>query len=792
MMNKTYFLTANPVWPQISNEEMNYIIGFRAILKTSALKTTYLNVTAATFYRVCINGDFVAYGPARAAKGHFRVDSIDITDKLCNPTNIVTIEVGVYNTQTSYIMEQDPFVQAEIVSEDHILASTLGEGSSFKAYHLTDRVQKTPRYSLQRGFLEYYKQSTSTYSWKTDSNAALEELPLNILEAKTLLNRSVDYPLYEIKTPEILIKEEQFFVDNEKEATWRPIFTRMVGKITKGFEDPTLEVNPVEILNKITPSKTTLLNESLYNAHSFSFLPHTSMLFEFSKNHSGFIGAKIEVVEDSVLYFVFDEVLTNGDVDIKRAQVNTILAYELKKGTYQLESLEVYTLKYLKVIQFKGKCRIQQLYLREYANPLTEKALFECNRQELNALFHAGVETYRQNAVDLFTDCPSRERAGYLCDSYFIARAAYRLSGNTKVEDNFLENYLMAKNFDRLPEGMIPMCYPADVKVNYRDLSSPYGMYIPNWSLWLIIELNDYTKRNPSSPLITRFKSRILGIIQFFEAYLNEEGLLEDLPGWVFIEWSKANDYVQGVNYPSNMLFAAALEIVGNLYGVDKYLKQSEQIKQTISAQSFDGNFFVDHALRVEGTLQPTQNKSEVCQYYAFFFGLATQETHQNLWSTLINHFGPIRKTTNAYPEVAYANAFIGNFLRLDLLSNAGLVEQWLKETTSYFNHMIELTGTLWEHDDVEASCNHGFGSYVVHWIYKNIVGLEDIDCINKKIILCFREHAVTDYQAKIPFENEWIEVTVKKNALLHCTLQLPKGYTAEIINHTSLELHVK
>ena len=790
MMNHNFFLTAKPIWPDISRSEMNYVVGFRAVIETKDLGAIHINITAATLYRISINGIFVGYGPARAAKNHFRVDSIDITDKLCKNNNIVTIEVMVYNTQTSYVMEQEPFLQAEIVCKDYVIASTNGEGSQFSAHRLTERVQKTPRYSLQRGFLEYYKLSETVCTWKTDHNSTTEQMPCHNLNEKFLLERFVNYPDYQRITPTTVLKKSDIIVDQDKDSSWRPIFTRMVGKITKGFEDHEVEVNPVEVLNQIVSMKTTDINEPFHEQIPFLFHSYSSMLFEFKKDYTGFIGAAIEVEEDTQIYFVFDEVLTDGDVDIKRAQVNTIVGYELKKGRYTIESLEVYTFKYLKVINFSGKCSIHDLYLREYANPDIHVASFECNQNEINQLFQAGIETYRQNSVDLFTDCPSRERAGYLCDSYFTAKAACMISGNSKVEDNFLENFLLADHFDRLPDGMIPMCYPADVKVNYRDLSSPYGMYIPNWSLWFIIQLKDYARRNPLSPLIPKLKSKVLGIITFFEAYLNEDGLLENLPGWVFIEWSKANDYVQGVNYPSNMLYAASLEIVGTLYQLDSYIEQSNKIKATILQQSYNGEFFIDNAIRVDGTLKGTKNKSEVCQYYAFFFGIATELTHEKLWNTLIHNFGPKRKMTAAYPEVDTANAFIGNFLRLDLLSNAGLTDQWLEESTQYFNHMVELTGTLWEHDDIAASCNHGFGSYVVYWIYKNILGIEQIDYGKKKVVLCFRDHGINQYKGKFPIQDESMEIEVEKKDQIFCKVKLPDGYQLETINHTPLDIN--
>ena len=40
------------------------------------------------------------------------------------------------------------------------------------------------------------------------------------------------------------------------------------------------------------------------------------------------------------------------------------------------------------------------------------------------------------------------------------------------------------------------------------------------------------------------------------ERYENGEGLLQNLPSWNFVEWSKANTWVQDVNYPTNFPLA--------------------------------------------------------------------------------------------------------------------------------------------------------------------------------------------------------------------------------------------
>ena len=100
-------------------------------------------------------------------------------------------------------------------------------------------------------------------------------------------------------------------------------------------------------------------------------------------------------------------------------------------------------------------------------------------------------------------------------------------------------------------------------------------------------------------------------LIQYFEPYRNEFGLLERLDKWVFVEWSKANDYVQDVNYPTNMLYARMLEAAGRLYHRPSLLSNAEMIRKVIREQSYKNGFFCDHAIRKNGVLEVQQQHQD-------------------------------------------------------------------------------------------------------------------------------------------------------------------------------------
>ena len=77
-----------------------------------------------------VNGKFVCYGPARAGRGFFRVDEIDLTPFADQEQNTVIIEVCGYNARSYYLIKQDSFLTAELSADGRVEAYT---GNNFTA-----------------------------------------------------------------------------------------------------------------------------------------------------------------------------------------------------------------------------------------------------------------------------------------------------------------------------------------------------------------------------------------------------------------------------------------------------------------------------------------------------------------------------------------------------------------------------------------------------------------------------------------------------------------------------------
>lgn len=693
-MGNEFFIKAQPVWSMDKESEVNLRLQFKTNLRKR--DNAVIKIATSGMYQLWVNGSFVCYGPARAGKNHFRMDRIDISDKLQKEANIIIIEVAGYNANSYAIQNQKSFLQAEVVADNEVLLYT---GKDFTARINPYYYRKTQRYSFQRPMMEAYHIYDLNDKYMSDISVLGNETLVQV-ESKNIISRYVHYPKYEKISAEYMGCGNVSF---DKSVTpWRDKANWGIGDELVGFKIDELEVFATEDMTGINYLPDTFVDSAILSENRY-------LAYKFPYETTGFLTLKINCKRKTKVYVLFDETSdSNGLANHLRMGCANVVRYDLCEGVHNLQMFEVYSMHYLQIVVTDGECTVENVGMIEYKHPPIK--IPNIKTEKLKKIAIAAAETYRQNAVDIFMDCPSRERAGWLCDSFFTARTEYFVTGESLVEKSFLENYLHQESYEFLPDGMLPMCYPAD----FYDKN-----YIPQWSMWLVLQLKEYFERSQDRELVDRFEPKIKKLFAFYSQHENKYGLLEKLGGWNFVEHSKANDLIKDVNYPTNMLYYAALNAAGQLYNNSDYLEKAQSVKKTVLEQSFNGEFFTDNAVWDNNELKCTGEITEVCQYYAFFFGITDENTHKKLLDTLISDFGPKRKNPRKWERIYPAAPFIGYFLRLDLLSKHGEFEKLRENIENYYYDMACKTGTLWEHADVRASCNHGFSSYVLCWLDK-------------------------------------------------------------------------
>ena len=72
------FENAKQIFIKNCREKVNFQAGFRCKFNAMADREYELHITGATLYSIYLNGVFIFYGPARAAHGYLRVDTLKL------------------------------------------------------------------------------------------------------------------------------------------------------------------------------------------------------------------------------------------------------------------------------------------------------------------------------------------------------------------------------------------------------------------------------------------------------------------------------------------------------------------------------------------------------------------------------------------------------------------------------------------------------------------------------------------------------------------------------------------
>ena len=665
-----FFQKALPVWPVGRAERMNDTVRFRGTFAVPTDGKCELSIAGSTWYRARLNGAFLSFGPARGPKGFFRVDRIGLAGRTAPGENVLEIDVQGANINSYECLDQPSFLQAEVVAADGatLLATSPADGG-FEAFDMHERVRKVPRFGFQRLFSEAYRVGRDA-----EERLALEERP-----RVRLLPRRVPLPDCPVDRSFRAVKRLRRRYDPDAEVAVGREITLVGSNGYKGFRPDEFEVDVRGEIQRYAPDPEGPIEATLWRGAKIS---------------AGFVGLDVRCVRPGRLVAFLSEREHTSFLAI--GDCGHAVFWDIERpGDYVLEAFDPDAAMCVETFMDGGEADVRSVWMRELKSPLPFARPYAGDDPQLAAIYGAAAETLAQNSVDVFTDCPDRERAAWIGDTFFTARAAQLLSGTTLTEDVFLENYALAGHFDDIPDGALPMVYPGD---------HPNGEFIPNFGMWLAMQVADYARRGGSREIVEALRPKFYAFLRYLDGFLGAGGLLEDLPGWVFLEWSAMADYVTGVNYPSNMQYAGMLDALASLYGDAPLAGRAREIRRIVRAKSWNGTWFRD--------CDRSDACTEGCQYYAFFCGVADFAGDRDLWERLATRCGPTRDAAAVFPELAPANTIFGYLMRFEMLLRTGRRDILDRETRAYFLPMAETSGTIWEHKDPGCSLSHGLGAF--------------------------------------------------------------------------------
>ena len=797
------FKKARPVFIRDYDGGGNYRAGFITTAELKVGDNVRIAVCAGTFYRLYVNGLIAAHGPARATEGFLRADVLDVSRFIRDGVNCFAFEVSHYGEPfgpySNDVARVNALLMAEIYGPDgEVIDAT---SAAWKGIELSEVVRHAERISHCREAAENYYLDRRYEAWRTEPSLCDRETE-EVDCPYVIIERGMALPVLERQRPGRIVEfgEAKTDLDRVPGIDW---FCRnSPGYFDVAMERPVLDYRCTE---EIPASAGTKFRHTEGGAVRITGIrPEATayVRYDLGQLYLGFISLKVNtaapcvldvVHRESDLYFGLKDEITGG--------ANPVTRLHLPAGTTEFTCFEPACVRQLTVYvrpegdysRKSGKycgqtgnntpeITIEAPEIIEYTTPDTQNGSFQCSDDDINRLYEAARRTLRLNTLDIFMDCPERERGGWLCDSLWTARAFRMMMGDASVERAFIENFLLTD-----PDGMWHAFFPESYPGLKGDFKACPGLL--TWSFWLMVELPEYVRRTGDVAFAEKFKERVTRFVKGSLELRGESGLLENMP-WIFIDWSMSNDYCRPISTAANALYARMLKDLGELYGEPEWTAQGNKIRailRTVLAGSDEkpkdiGGFLPDALEYKDGKLRKCGNYSESAQYTMIWAGLFTKEEMPGYIWRLVHTTGADRDF-ECDTRLGKAGLFIGLCIRLDMLAVLGEYEKMYSEMQAiYFANLKEGPGTLWETQDVvNTSRCHGFSAHAGVLLTRDILGLGEPDEVNKTVKIDPHPCGLRWARGTVNTSDGLISLSWKKvyGGELETILTLPDGWKA-------------
>ncbi len=294
-------------------------------------------------------------------------------------------------------------------------------------------------------------------------------------------------------------------------------------------------------------------------------------VWDFGGEVFGFLEMEIEADRSASCTILHGESLTRSglpDHGFCGGDFREIL--KLPVGLRCWKSFEKRALRYLAL---PSGFHVHRLGIRESHWPLTETWLDLPGVSGLPALDRsivaAAARTVELCCDDLLNDCPRRERGQY-ADPADYMEAMPLLFGTLAPIRRWLRQYLRGAG----PDGVLRMCYP----------SPPDKPVIPDFSIGFASNLLRYLRLSGDIHTVRECYPSALASLSAFERHSDANGLLADVPGWVFL----CNSFELAKHPRSaalNALWSTGWRALGELArtlgesGADQFLSRADALR---------------------------------------------------------------------------------------------------------------------------------------------------------------------------------------------------------------------
>lgn len=380
------------------------------------------------------------------------------------------------------------------------------------------------------------------------------------------------------------------------------------------------------------------------------------------------------------------------------------ISYWVCAGRYVLLSIET---------RDEALC-VEELCINEVRYPFEMEAHLDTGHAPLQGIIPLCVRALQCCSHDHFVDCPYYEQMMYVGDTRLELLAMNVMTGDTRLQERCISLF----DYSRHIFGFVAERYTAredQLSVTYAAI---WVLCVRDFALW---------RDNPAW-----VKERLPGVranLDCFLSYRADNGLLEQLPGWSFIDWVRewrtgyAPGHWSGCCGPSNLFYLLALRaaaeletMLGSPHLAAHYRELAEETEASIRRA------FWNPERRIWADDLEHVHYSQHSQCLALIAGLVTPEETPHLLDQLLHA-----------PDLAQASIYFRHYLFEALYQCKAGADLLAQYEPWYDLTKRGLYTTVESFEPTRSDC-HAWGSHALYHMVASLAGVRPASAAFKTV----------------------------------------------------------
>jgi hypothetical protein len=739
--------TARWIWVAESDPFAYGVYHFRRSFELKARPASFrIHVTADNRYQLFVNGERVAWGPARGDLLHWRYETLDIARHLRPGKN--ALAAVVWNEGEHRAIAQHSYRTGFLLQGDTEAEQVLDTGPG----------------------------------WVGVASRAYRPIPVT---AKEVLGYVAIGPCEQFDARSHLWGWEQPDYDD---SAWKPVAIGRHGSPRDSIDSPTpwfLVPRPIPFMEE-RPERFERVRRAEGIEPPAGF-PGAPVPFEVPARTTARL-----LLDHGRLTTAYPELVTSGGrearIGIRYAEALWLKGKREKGHRDRIEGTEFHgyrdaiiadggprrlwrplfwrTWRYveLTVETADEPLRIKDFRATATGYPFERKARFEAPGEELDRILDVGWRTARLCAHETYMDCPYYEQLQYAGDTRIQALVSIYMSGDARLARNAIEQLDASRTAEGATLSRAPSWLP---------------QYIPPFSLIWIAMVHDYWRYAGDEEFVRRRLPGIRAVLDFFDAYGRPGAGLAHLPWWNFLDW--VEDWPRGIapaeadgsSAPLDLQLAIVLEQAAELEQAlglaelgARRREQAARLRESVRLKYWDAR---------RGLFADTGRRDAFSQ-------------HTNALAVLagVVRGGQARRLIEAaleQPDLARATIYFRYYLHR-AMAEAGLGDQYL-EMLGPWRQMLAQGLTTWAERDSPATRSdcHAWGASPNIELFRIVLGIDSAAPGFRRVLIRPHLGSLRRASGAIPHPQGEVSVALEQeDDRLRAEIGLPSGVTGEIV----------